>query len=74
MTMRSNFERGRITQCEVLLDVGEPGEVAARGNELGGTPQLVDRAIDRHRADAVLQFGDVGVDVLERHMRCSLVV
>ena len=53
-------------QCEVLADLGEPGEVAARSNVLGGTPQLADRAVDRHGAHAVLQLGDVGVDVFER--------
>ena len=50
MTMRSNFERGRATNARSLLDLGEPGEVAARSNAPGGTSQLADRAIDRHRS------------------------
>jgi hypothetical protein len=61
-------------ECEVFSDVGEPGKVAARGNELGDTPQLGDRAVDRHGAHAVLQLGDVDVDVFDGHMHRSLLV
>ena len=56
-------------QCEVLPDFGEPSEVATGGNELGGTTQLADRAVHRHGTHAVLQLRDVGVNVLDRHMR-----
>src|SRR5205823_3480454 len=46
-------------------------EVADGRNNLSNAPQLADRTIDGHGAHALLQLGDVGVDVVNRHIRGS---
>src|SRR5436190_23348419 len=37
-------------------------------DQLGRATQLADRAMDRHRADAALQFDDVMLDILGRYL------
>ena len=74
MTMRSNFERGRITSARSFPISASQVKSRPGAMYLGGTPQLADRAVDRHGAHAVLQLGDVGVDVVDGHIRRSLFV
>ena len=62
--LRPRFHHKR----EVLLDLGEPGEVGARRQKLGGTPKLIDAVIDLHRADPGGEFGDIGLDVGRRDL------
>ena len=71
MTMRSNFERGRATSARSLPISASQVKSRPGAMYLGGTPQLADRAMDRHGAHAVLQFGEVGVDIVGRHIRRS---
>ncbi len=63
--LRPRFHHER----EVLLDLGEPGEVDGRHQKLGGPPQFVDAVIDRHRADPGGAFGDISLDVGRRDLR-----
>ena len=55
-------------QGEVLGELGEPDEVATWGNELCGTPQRADRAMESRRGHSVLQFNQVGVHIFRRHI------
>jgi hypothetical protein len=50
-------------QRKILLDLRKPGEVSAQGHELRCTPKLVDRTVQRHRADARFKLVDVGGNI-----------
>src|ERR1700722_5617109 len=63
------FWAGPSFRVELPLPLNEPADIVLRRNQLSEPPQLLNRTVDRDRADPAIQLGHVGFHIFGGDMR-----